>query len=52
MKSFCSAEDDGINRCVENNKKARWERFSDNQDNNNFESIGNVDNNNRIKMNN
>lgn len=49
MKSVCSAEDDGINRCVENNKKARWDGFSDNQVSNNFESIGNVNNNNRIE---
>lgn len=33
MKSVCNAEDDGINRCVENIKKARLDGFSDNQDN-------------------
>ena len=32
-RSICNAEDDGIDRCVQNNKNAGWDRFSHNQDN-------------------
>ena len=48
MKSICNAGDE-VNRCAENNKKAGWDRFSDNQDNTDLKSIKNVADNNRNK---